>query len=78
MEQEALNYLESSCSQRFLHKYLNLSPYFCFRYLYDLDESQSDNWTSYDEVISYLKKQGITDKDFIEKEYQRAMKDRNQ
>jgi len=76
MEQEALNLLESRGSQYVLHTYLNLSPYFCFRYLYDLDER--DNWTSYNEVICYLKKQGITDKDFIEKEYDRAMKDRNQ
>jgi hypothetical protein len=75
MEQEALKLLESKNSHFILRKYNTLSPYFCFRYLYDLDES--DNWTCYNDIINYLKNQGIDDLVFIENEFIRAMKDRN-
>lgn len=35
----------------------NLSPYFCFRYLYDTPEFDSaDDWTDYNEIYEYLKK----------------------
>ena len=34
----------------------NLSPYFCFRYLYDSKEhhNDSDQWVSYDDIINYF------------------------
>jgi hypothetical protein len=54
----------------------NLSPYFCFRYLYDTPEYDSaDNWTDYTEIKNYLiyKKYSIDD---IENAYETAIKDR--
>ena len=55
----------------------NLTPYFCFRYLYDNQTDSADNWTDYYEILKYLEKQ---DKQYlkedIDKEYQRAMNDR--
>ena len=56
----------------------NLSPYFCFRYLYDNENDSADNWTDYNDVIRYLNKHGITNKEFIEHEFNRAMRDRNE
>ncbi len=35
----------------------NLSPYFCFKYLYDNDSGYADNWVSYNDVTHYLSKQ---------------------
>ena len=52
----------------------NLSPYFCFRYLYDINTDSADNWTDYNDVIRYLKKLNKYTDEFIEEEYQRAMK----
>jgi hypothetical protein len=53
----------------------NLSPYFCFYYLYDRQEYDSaDDWTDYNQVYAYLIKK--YDEDFIKKEYKRCMKDR--
>jgi hypothetical protein len=54
----------------------NLSPYFCFRYLYDNKNDSADNWTDYYDVIRYLNNHNITDTKFIEQEFKRAMNDR--
>lgn len=55
----------------------NLSPYFCFRYLYDTPEFDSaDDWTDYNEIYEYLKKRNYNDND-IENAYEKAMNDRN-
>lgn len=55
----------------------NLSPYFCFRYLYDTPEFDSaDDWTDYNEIYEYLKKRNHNDDD-IENAYKKAMNDRN-
>ena len=34
----------------------NLSPYFCFRYLYDNDSDSGDDWTDFSEIYKYLLK----------------------
>lgn len=55
----------------------NLSPYFCFRYLYDTPEFDSaDDWTDYNEIYEYLKKRNHNDND-IENAYEKAMNDKN-
>ena len=55
----------------------NLSPYFCFRYLYDTPEFDSaDDWTDYNEIYEYLKKRNYNDND-IKNAYEKAMNDRN-
>jgi hypothetical protein len=55
----------------------NLSPYFCFRYLYDTPEFDSaDDWTDYNEIYEYLKKRNYNDND-IENAFQKAIDDRN-
>jgi hypothetical protein len=54
----------------------NLSPYFCFRYLYDNDTDSADNWTDFSEIYKYLLENNHSN-DIIEKAYQNAMKDRN-
>lgn len=47
----------------------NLSPYFCFNYLYDKQEYDSaDNWTDYNDIYRYLKLNNYTDKE-IEEEF---------
>jgi hypothetical protein len=54
----------------------NLSPYFCFRYLYDTPEYDSaDDWTDYKEIEQYLLKRNhsITN---IENAMIKAMNDR--
>jgi hypothetical protein len=33
----------------------NLSPYFCFRYLYDNPNDSADDWTDYYDVLRYFK-----------------------
>jgi hypothetical protein len=53
----------------------SLSPYFCFRYLYDNDTDSADNWTDYHEVYKYLLDHNYSNK-VIDEEYLRAMKDR--
>lgn len=56
----------------------NLSPYFCFRYLYDNDTDSADNWTDYSEIINYLNKQDkIYSKEEIDTGYNKAMLERN-
>ncbi len=63
-------------SWKCLRNQSNLSPYFCFYYLYDREEFDSaDNWTSYDEVHNYLINKGYN-KETIETEFTRAMTDR--
>jgi len=63
-------------SWRCLRTQNNLSPYFCFRYLYDNNTDSADNWTDYYDVLRYLKKTNTYTDEFIEQEFQRAMKDR--
>ena len=63
-------------SWRCLRTQNNLSPYFCFRYLYDIDTDSADDWTDYNDVIRYLKKLNKYTEEFIEEEFQRAIKDR--
>lgn len=55
----------------------NLSPYFCFRYLYDNKNDSADNWTDYYDVIRYLERQEkkYTDKE-IEEAFSKAYEDR--
>lgn len=38
----------------------NLSPYFCFKYLYDNDTDSADDWTDYNEIKEYLLKRNYT------------------
>jgi len=38
----------------------NLSPEFCFKYLYDSEYDSADNWTDYREIEEYLLKRGYT------------------
>jgi hypothetical protein len=38
----------------------NLSPYFCFRYLYDNDTDSADDWTDYNQIKEYLLKRDYT------------------
>ncbi len=37
----------------------NLSPNFCFKYLYDKSTDTKDNWTDYNDIVRYLNKQQI-------------------
>ena len=54
----------------------NLSPYFCFRYLYDTPEYDSaDDWTDYNEVEKYLKNNNHTISE-IREAYEKAMENR--
>jgi hypothetical protein len=39
----------------------NLSPEFCFRYLYDNDTDSADDWTDYNDIKEYLLKRGYTE-----------------
>lgn len=50
----------------------NLSPFFCFKYLYDNETDSADNWTDYTEIYDYLKNRNYTDEE-IEKAYTDAM-----
>lgn len=55
----------------------NLSPYFCFYWLYDRqDYDTADDWTDYNQVYAYLKDK--YDHDFIRAEFYRAIKDREE
>ncbi len=47
----------------------NLSPFFCFKYLYDNDTDSSDNWTDYNDVKAYLLKRGYTEEQIKEEFY---------
>ena len=40
-------------SWRCIRTQKNLSPYFCFRYLYDNDTDSADDWTDYNDVERY-------------------------
>jgi hypothetical protein len=53
----------------------NLSPYFCFRYLYDNDTDSADNWTDYNDILEYLNKHNFTNEE-IEIAFTNAMNDR--
>lgn len=51
----------------------NLSPFFCFYYLYDTQEYDSaDDWTDYYDVKRYLQERNYSDEE-IEIEFKRAM-----
>jgi hypothetical protein len=63
-------------SWRCLRTQKNLSPYFCFRYLYDNESDSADDWTDYNNVKDYLLKRGYTEEQ-IKEEFIRAMNDRN-
>jgi hypothetical protein len=63
-------------SKRCLDTQWNLSPYFCFRYLYNNDTDSSDDWTDYHDVFKYLISNDHSP-DFIHSEYIRAINDRN-
>lgn len=41
-------------SWRCLRTQKNLSPYFCFKYLYDNDTDSADDWTDYNQIKEYL------------------------
>jgi hypothetical protein len=63
-------------SWKCIRTHKNLSPYFCFKYLYDTPEYDSaDDWIDYSEIYKYLKNRNYDDK-FIENEFNRAMNDR--
>jgi hypothetical protein len=64
-------------SWRCLRTQKNLSPYFCFRYLYDNDTDSADDWTDYNNVKDYLLKRDYTEEQ-IEAEFKNAMNDRNE
>ena len=38
----------------------NLTPYFCFRYLYDNDTDSADDLTDYNQIEEYLLKRNYT------------------
>lgn len=55
----------------------NLSPYFCFRYLFDNKTDSADNWSDYNDIVNYLSKQ---EKQYTDEEidffYKKALCDR--
>jgi hypothetical protein len=71
---ETIGYYDS---WRCLRTQKNLSPYFCFRYLYDSEYDSADDWTDYNNVKDYLLKRDYTEEQ-IEAEFKRAMNDRNE
>lgn len=63
-------------SWKCLRSQRDLSPYFCFRYLYDTQEFDSaDDWTDYGQVYRYLKEKDYSE-DLIESEFKRAINDK--
>jgi hypothetical protein len=50
----------------------NLSPYFCFNYIYDQDDS-NDDWVDYNQIYTYLKKLNYSD-EIIENEFKKYLK----
>ena len=62
-------------SWKCLRSQKNLTPYFCFRYLYDNMTDSADDWTDYNDILEYLKKRNYMNEE-IEKEFKRAMIDR--
>jgi hypothetical protein len=63
-------------SWKCLRSQWDLSPYFCFRYLYDNDTDSADDWTDYNEILLYLLERKYSN-EIINEEYIKAMKDRN-
>jgi hypothetical protein len=63
-------------SWRCLRTQKNLSPEFCFKYLYDNDNDSKDDWTDYNDVKRYLLKNGYTEEQITE-EFKKAMNDRD-
>ncbi len=64
-------------SWKCLRRQKNLSPYFCFYWLYDREDYDSaDDWTDYNQVYEYLKDK--YDHEFIRKEFNRAIKEREE
>ena len=59
-------------SWKCLRSQKNLSPSFCFTYLYDNQTDSADDWTDYNQIYDYLKKRNYTDEE-IEKAYTNAM-----
>ena len=53
----------------------NLSPYFCFMYLYDNTTDSADDWTDYNDIKTYLEKRNYTNEQ-IRDAFNRAMNDR--
>jgi hypothetical protein len=39
----------------------NLSPLFCFKYLYDNDTDSADDWSDYNDIKEYLLKRGYNE-----------------
>jgi hypothetical protein len=62
-------------SWKCLNTQKNLSPFFCFRYLYDNDTDSADDWTDYNQVCEYLKKLNYSD-DEIHSAYNKATEDK--
>ncbi len=68
----------------------NLTPSFCFQYLYDNDTDSADNWTDFNDILRYFEKrwpektqqeiQNILHKEFeqvLESKKSNMTKDRN-
>jgi hypothetical protein len=59
----------------------NLTPAFCFEYLYDNNTDSADNWTDFADILKYFQKQWPEKpeselKSFLEAEFQKAMNKR--
>ncbi len=70
---ETIGYYDS---WKCLRSQTNLSPYFCFRYLYDNSTDSADDWTDFPTIEIYLKKRNYTDEQ-IREAFVRAMNDRD-
>jgi hypothetical protein len=57
-----------------LRTQLNLSPYFCFRYLYNTNNDSYDTWTDYSEIYKYLTERNYSTK-VIQNAYIKATND---
>ena len=69
--------IETICyydSWKCLRTQKNLSPYFCFKYLYDNNTDSMDSWTDYNEVEDYLLKLNYTIEQ-IHEEFKKAIDD---
>ena len=71
---KTVHYYRSKCC---LKTQKSLTPYFCFRYLYDNDPDYKDDWTCYNDIIDYFQENqpDITISE-IESSWQRAIRDR--